>query len=290
MATVHLTRNGWAGSAHQPNGEPSFGEWLRKAREARGLTLDGVTQQTRIPRRHLEALEGGDLTLLPEFYQRSEVRAIARVVGLDEHAVLARLDAAVAPPVPEVDVAPAQPARRGTPSAALVIGAVVLGAYALGVISGRWLATETVADARGTRSSLASQAPLPLDAPTDARFSPPISSSLAPTDAQARVIPASAVSSDIALNETLATAPVSSAAAPAATTELLVTTEPSGARVTVNGIGWGTTPVAIRHLTPGAKRIRVSKDGYQAAERVLPLEQGSKQSVAIELPALGPSR
>lgn len=284
MATVHLTRNGWAGSAHQPNGEPSFGEWLRRAREARGLTLDGVTQQTRIPRRHLEALEGGDLTLLPEFYQRSEVRAIARVVGLDEHAVLARLDAAVAPPVPEVDVAPAQPARRGTPSAALVIGAVVLGAYALGVISGRWLAAEAVADARGTRSSLASQAPLPLDAPTDARFSPPISS-LAPADAQAHVIAASAVSSDIALNETLAAAPVSSAAAPAIT-ELLVTTEPSGARVTVNGIGWGTTPVAIRHLTPGAKRIRVSKDGYQAAERVLPLEQGSKQSVAIELPAL----
>ena len=89
---------------------------LWKAREARGLTLDGVTQQTRIPRRHLEALEGGDLTLLPEFYQRSEVRAIARVVGLDEHAVLALLDAAVAPPVPEADVAPAQPAQRGTPS------------------------------------------------------------------------------------------------------------------------------------------------------------------------------
>ncbi len=283
MATVHLTRNGWAGSAHQPNGEPSFGEWLRKAREARGLTLDGVTQQTRIPRRHLEALEGGDLTLLPEFYQRSEVRAIARVVGLDEHAVLARLDAAVAPPVPEVDVAPAQPARRGTPSAALVIGAVVLGAYALGVISGRWLAAEAVADARGTRSSLASQAPLPLDAPTDAPSSSP---TVVPTVAQAPVIASSAASSDIALNAGLAAAPASSPAAPAVTTEILVTTEPSGARVTVNGIGWGTTPVAIRHLTPGAKRIRVSKDGYQAAERALALEQGSKQSVAIELSAL----
>jgi len=273
MATVHLTRNGWAGSAHQPDGEPSVGEWLRRAREARGLTLDGVTQQTRIPRRHLEAIEGGDLNLLPEFYQRSEVCAIARVVGLDEHAVLARLDAAVAPHVAEVHEAPAQPARRGMPSAAVVIGAVVLGAYVLGVISGRWFATDAVADTSGTRGSLRSQAPLPLDAPTNA---------------QAPGIASTAVSSDSVLDNTLTLAATTSAAPPAVTpkapTGLVVTTEPAGARVTVNGIGWGTTPLVIRHLPPGDKRIRVSKDGYRAAERVLTLEEGRQQTVAIELP------
>ena len=52
----------------------------------------------------------------------------------------------------------------------------------------------------------------------------------------------------------------------------------------MNGIGWGTTPLVIRHLPPGDKRIRVSKDGYRAAERVLTLEEGRQQTVAIELP------
>ena len=66
-------------------------------------------------------------------------------------------------------------------------------------------------------------------------------------------------------------------------TELIITTEPSGARVTVNGIGWGSSPVAIKHLPPGDKRIRVSKDGYGAAERVLALDEGRRQAVDIPL-------
>jgi hypothetical protein len=77
----------------------------------------------------------------------------------------------------------------------------------------------------------------------------------------------------------------STPALPGAITELVVTSEPAGARVTVNGIGWGVTPIAIRHLPPGDKRVRVSKEGYRAAERVLALEEGSHRSVAIELPA-----
>ena len=94
MATVQLieTRDGWAPGADEPDdGGASLGHWLRRAREARGLTLDGITQETRIPRRHLEAIEHGDLGALPEFYQRAEVRAFARVVGVDEQLAVARL-------------------------------------------------------------------------------------------------------------------------------------------------------------------------------------------------------
>jgi hypothetical protein len=50
---------------------------------------------------------------------------------------------------------------------------------------------------------------------------------------------------------------------------LIVITEPAGARVTINGVGWGTTPLTIRHLPPGAKRVRVTKAGYQSVERVV---------------------
>jgi hypothetical protein len=53
--------------------------------------------------------------------------------------------------------------------------------------------------------------------------------------------------------------------------------------VTVNGIGWGVTPLAIRHMPPGEKRIRVSKDGYAAEERVLRVDQGRQQVLDIQL-------
>lgn len=43
--------------------------------------------------------------------------------------------------------------------------------------------------------------------------------------------------------------------------------DPDGAQVTVNGIGWGRTPVTIKYLPMGEKRVRLSKDGYQSAER-----------------------
>ena len=47
---------------------------------------------------------------------------------------------------------------------------------------------------------------------------------------------------------------------------LVITSRPSGARVTVNGIGWGVTPITIRNLPSGPKLIRATKDGYIGRE------------------------
>jgi hypothetical protein len=55
--------------------------------------------------------------------------------------------------------------------------------------------------------------------------------------------------------------------------------------VTVNGIGWGVTPVTIRHMPPGEKLVRVSKEGYASEERTLRLEQGRQQTLEIQLNA-----
>jgi hypothetical protein len=66
-------------------------------------------------------------------------------------------------------------------------------------------------------------------------------------------------------------------------TEIIVTTQPAGARVTVNGIGWGVTPLTIHHMPPGDKRIRVSKEGYASEERVLRLDAGRSQALDIQL-------
>jgi hypothetical protein len=69
-------------------------------------------------------------------------------------------------------------------------------------------------------------------------------------------------------------------------TELVVTTDPAGARVTVNGIGWGTTPVTIRFLPAGQKRIRVTKEGYASEERMMRLFDGQPGMVDILLHTL----
>ena len=50
-----------------------------------------------------------------------------------------------------------------------------------------------------------------------------------------------------------------------------IISEPAGALVTVNGIRWGQTPVTVRHLASGEKRVRISKDGYTSAEQRLQL-------------------
>jgi hypothetical protein len=67
--------------------------------------------------------------------------------------------------------------------------------------------------------------------------------------------------------------------------QLVITSEPAGARVTLDGIGWGTTPLTIRHLPPGAKEIRVTKDGYSAEVRVVRLTPDTTTTVTIPLRA-----
>jgi hypothetical protein len=64
---------------------------------------------------------------------------------------------------------------------------------------------------------------------------------------------------------------------------LVLITDPAGARITVNGIGWGVTPLAIRYLPEGDKRIRVSKDGYVTDERVVRVTEGRPTRIAIRL-------
>jgi hypothetical protein len=55
--------------------------------------------------------------------------------------------------------------------------------------------------------------------------------------------------------------------------------------VTINGIGWGVTPLTIDHLPPGTKRIRVTSDGFSAAERTLELPTAGETTVRIALQA-----
>jgi cytoskeletal protein RodZ len=67
--------------------EPSLapaGERLRIAREAKGLSLEDIAAQTRIPRRHLESIEKAEWDSLPApTYTIGFAKSYASAVGLD---------------------------------------------------------------------------------------------------------------------------------------------------------------------------------------------------------------
>ena len=76
-------------------GMGAFGDRLRREREMRGITLDEITESTKISRRHLEALEGEHFNQLPGgVFNKGFVRAYARFLGIDEDQAVADYSAA----------------------------------------------------------------------------------------------------------------------------------------------------------------------------------------------------
>jgi len=264
----------------------SLGELLRHAREDRGLTLDTIAKETKIPRRHLEALEHDNLAATPgPFYQRAEIRAYARAVGLDQNRALARLEAVRK--ADEAAHAPLEVPKRREPSTVRAHVQFVLGVTLMAAAAclGRPLFKDTPAPQNTTRTTerrplLETSAATPQSQPSDA-----VALVSAPQEAVAlsgTPVKAAVITEGPATTET----PVPSAEADAslaAVTELVVTTQPEGARVTVNGIGWGTSPATIRYLTTGDKRIRVSMEGYVAKEQVLHVSEGRRHALTIRL-------
>ncbi|AUX70655.1 hypothetical protein CHX26_15155 [Porphyrobacter sp. HT-58-2] len=99
------------------------GQQLRAAREALRLELAHIAADTRIPLRHLEAIEAGDFEALPSrAYAIGFSRTFAKAVGLDETAITDAVRAELADgsmrrTVPSSGMEPGDPAR--VPSAGL---------------------------------------------------------------------------------------------------------------------------------------------------------------------------
>ena len=59
--------------------------------------------------------------------------------------------------------------------------------------------------------------------------------------------------------------------------------------MTINGLAYGMSPLTLRDLPPGAKRIRVTKDGYEGEERLVKADAArSGITVRIELKEADP--
>lgn len=67
------------------------GKLLRETREARGVTLQEVSEATNIRTRYLEAIERGEYDIIPaDVYTRGFIRSYADFLGLDGPELVAR--------------------------------------------------------------------------------------------------------------------------------------------------------------------------------------------------------
>jgi len=123
-----------------PAGNAGPGATLRAAREARRLEVAHIAAETRIPLRHLEAIEADNFESLPSrAYAIGFARTYARALGLDDVAIVDAVRAELADgsmrrTVPSPGMEPGDPARL--PSAGLAwaaAGAVVI--LAIGIFA-----------------------------------------------------------------------------------------------------------------------------------------------------------
>lgn len=157
----------------------SLGAQLRSAREAQGVTLRQISEQTRIQMRYLEAIETDTYEELPGgIFNRSFVKAYARQVGFSEtDAVEAynRVAREQGAPVDEEMPTSYKPRvyTNGDSSrspwlnllfAALIVGIISIGAYALQ----HWY-TRRASDAPATTANVA-----PTVAPSVAQATPTV--------------------------------------------------------------------------------------------------------------------
>jgi cytoskeletal protein RodZ len=82
-------------------GTATVGEQLRAAREAKGLSIEDVASSTRIPTRHLQALEDSEWNKLPAAtYSIGFAKSYASAVGLDRGEIADQLRAEMGSELP----------------------------------------------------------------------------------------------------------------------------------------------------------------------------------------------
>lgn len=154
---------------------PTAGERLRIAREEKGLSLEEVAEQTRIPRRHLESIELGDWSKLPApTYTIGFAKSYATAIGVDRVEIGDQLRAEMGRTRPETGSSevfePADPARTMPKWLVLsALAAIVLLVLILTWLNNRSLEppaeqTEEVAQSTAAAPTQSAPAPQPVTA------------------------------------------------------------------------------------------------------------------------------
>ncbi len=247
-------------TAHEESEAAKFGRMLRDTRVRRGISLTEISNHTKISQRHLASLERGDISHWPGgMYRRAMVRAYCTCVGLQSEDVVHSFTRAFAEERPMDDASPGVDAPVSTsPSAQPIMAMVAIAMMAvsglgLTVWVGPRLAASAISVARAvTAVGASSSEPLrrePASLPTE-----------------------EPQSSGVQVQTPLTT---DATADTGVEGELVISSDPAGAQVTVNGIGWGVTPLRIQHLPLGYQRLRLTQAGYLGEERAVSLDATS---------------
>jgi transcriptional regulator with XRE-family HTH domain len=283
--------------------DPRLGDLVRRAREQRGLTIEQLAAEAGIPSSHAAAIEFGTFDDMPVgMYRRAEMRAIAEALGVNPELAVEELrrvveaqsssisagalaaresSARVAP-----DVTPHGPSRAGTPLRPVFALVAPVRRFATvrlhpsqrlrGIAIAALVAIAILAEQQAPPRANPASNPTGLGA--SEVFTRATENAVA---AAQQVIPA--LPTEIEARTPAMATPAarkfvigperglfdSEFSRPARSNEgvLVIATQPRGARVTVNGIGRGTTPLTIRGLPLGRVRVRVSKERYVSQER-----------------------
>ncbi|MDO6413209.1 DUF4115 domain-containing protein [Sphingomonas sp. BIUV-7] len=162
---MNEVRNGLA-----ENASATVGSQLRAARESQSLTLGEIAERTRIPTRHLNAIESDDHSGLPAAtYSSGFVKTYARLLGLDGQAMSQQFRAELSEHTPrtayqEVYEAadPARTPTRGIAWASLLVAAVLI----LGFLYWRGMRTENPVAVAASATDTAPAPVAPRPAPT----------------------------------------------------------------------------------------------------------------------------
>lgn len=150
-----------------PQGRERVGDRLRTAREAAGLTLADIGQRTRIPLRHLEAIENSTYGSLPSItYAMGFVRAYARAVGADEVALAGELRGELATTweaKPRHEPYDTSEPMRVPPKGLALAGVLVALLIVAGI--GLWYGTSIFRSEDGAQIAAATRAEAPAPAP-----------------------------------------------------------------------------------------------------------------------------
>ncbi len=223
MTTLLPESSGNGRTAHthpHDSDRPGLGALLRRAREGRGLTLEQISNETRIPRRHLAALEHDNLAVVPGgFYRQGrDTRLRSGRQPRSESCINQGFDRAEAG-VPETPGSREQaPSRKRV---LIVIGVVVAAAVFGRAMVGREPAIHGDAQPRRTTDSPDSRIPPNREMPPDAIVETPQRTPMG------QVTPASALSGGAPV---VAMEPTGTRATTASKGDLAFTTDPAAAR------------------------------------------------------------
>jgi cytoskeleton protein RodZ len=122
---------------------------LRKAREARGLSVSDVVQVLKFRARQIEALEADEIALVPgTVFVRGFVRSYARLLRIDPEPLLALLDAETPAAQPEVrapeNMGTAMPRGGLRHIPPLVLASILLLVVAAGLAAWHYLASGAI--------------------------------------------------------------------------------------------------------------------------------------------------